>query len=83
MVSHPSEPNVRKPRGQAEAQPEPQERVARALARAGVASRREVERMIEEGRVALNGQVLPAPGAPAVAPGASEVPAGAMARSAA
>lgn len=61
MVSHPSEPNVRKPRGQAEAQPEPQERVARALARAGVASRREVERMIEEGRVALNGQVLSSP----------------------
>jgi 23S rRNA pseudouridine2605 synthase len=61
MVSHPSDPNVRKARGQAEAQPEPQERVARALARAGVASRREVERMIEEGRVALNGQVLSSP----------------------
>jgi 23S rRNA pseudouridine2605 synthase len=31
------------------------------LARAGVASRREVERLIEEGRVALNGQVLTTP----------------------
>ena len=31
------------------------------LARAGVASRREVERLIEAGRVALNGQVLTTP----------------------
>jgi 23S rRNA pseudouridine2605 synthase len=37
------------------------ERVAKALARAGVASRREVERLIEAGRVALNGQVLTKP----------------------
>jgi 23S rRNA pseudouridine2605 synthase len=37
------------------------ERVAKALARAGVASRREVERLIAEGRVALNGQVLTTP----------------------
>lgn len=37
------------------------ERVAKALARAGVASRREIERMIEAGRVALNGQVLTTP----------------------
>jgi 23S rRNA pseudouridine2605 synthase len=37
------------------------ERVAKALARAGVASRREVERLIEAGRVALNGQVLTSP----------------------
>jgi 23S rRNA pseudouridine2605 synthase len=33
------------------------ERVAKALARAGVASRREVERLIEAGRVRVNGQV--------------------------
>jgi 23S rRNA pseudouridine2605 synthase len=39
----------------------PDERIARALARAGVASRREVERMIEAGRVALNGRVLTSP----------------------
>jgi 23S rRNA pseudouridine2605 synthase len=34
------------------------ERIAKLLARAGVASRREVERMIADGRVALNGAVL-------------------------
>ena len=37
------------------------ERVAKRLARAGVASRREIERLIEAGRVALNGQVLTSP----------------------
>jgi 23S rRNA pseudouridine2605 synthase len=36
-------------------------RVAKALARAGVASRREVERLIEAGRVAMNGKVLTTP----------------------
>ncbi len=36
-------------------------RVAKLLARAGVASRRAVERLIEEGRVALNGEVLTTP----------------------
>jgi 23S rRNA pseudouridine2605 synthase len=39
----------------------PAERVAKALARAGVASRREVERLIAAGRVALNGAVLTTP----------------------
>lgn len=37
------------------------QRIAKLLARAGVASRREVERMIAEGRVALNGVVLDTP----------------------
>jgi 23S rRNA pseudouridine2605 synthase len=37
------------------------ERIAKVLARAGVASRREVERLIEAGRVALNGQTLTSP----------------------
>jgi len=37
------------------------ERIAKLLARAGVASRREVERMIGEGRVALNGVKLDTP----------------------
>ena len=37
------------------------ERVAKALARAGVASRRDVEKLIEAGRVALNGAVLTTP----------------------
>jgi 23S rRNA pseudouridine2605 synthase len=47
------------PRGPAAA--EGGDRIAKALARAGVASRREVERLIEAGRVALNGQVLTTP----------------------
>jgi 23S rRNA pseudouridine2605 synthase len=37
------------------------ERIAKRLARAGVASRREAERMIEESRVRLNGRVLDTP----------------------
>lgn len=37
------------------------ERIAKLLARAGVASRREVERMIEAGRIAINGEVLTTP----------------------
>src|SRR5437763_8982512 len=37
------------------------QRVAKLLARAGVASRREVERMIAEGRIALNGEKLTTP----------------------
>ncbi len=37
------------------------DRIAKLLARAGVASRREVERMIEEGRVKLNDEVVTTP----------------------
>jgi 23S rRNA pseudouridine2605 synthase len=37
------------------------QRIAKLLARAGVGSRRDVERMIEEGRVALNGEVVAQP----------------------
>jgi 23S rRNA pseudouridine2605 synthase len=37
------------------------ERIAKLLARAGVASRREVERMIADGRIALNGETLDTP----------------------
>jgi 23S rRNA pseudouridine2605 synthase len=44
------------------------DRIAKVLARAGVASRREIERLIEAGRVAINGQVLTTP-AVKVAPG--------------
>ncbi len=47
------------------ARPEPREtgpqRIAKLLARAGIASRRDVERMISEGRIALNGEVLTTP----------------------
>ena len=45
--------------GQADA--EGGERVAKLLARAGVGSRRDVERLIAEGRVAINGRVLETP----------------------
>ncbi|MET0250883.1 MAG: pseudouridine synthase [Novosphingobium sp.] len=37
------------------------ERIAKLLARAGIASRREIERMIADGRVALDGAVLTTP----------------------
>jgi 23S rRNA pseudouridine2605 synthase len=74
MVGHRNHPSERKPPGQAasapkapapehgsSAPPAAGERVAKALARAGVASRREVERLIAEGRVALNGTALMTP----------------------
>ena len=41
--------------------PEDGERIAKFLSRAGVASRREVERMIEAGRIMLNGTLLTTP----------------------
>jgi 23S rRNA pseudouridine2605 synthase len=37
------------------------ERIAKALARAGLCSRREAERWIEEGRISVNGKVLESP----------------------
>ncbi|RUM16625.1 pseudouridine synthase [Rhizobium phaseoli] len=37
------------------------ERISKVMARAGVASRRDIERMIMEGRVTLNGKVLETP----------------------
>lgn len=46
------------------------ERIAKALARAGVASRRDVERLIEERRVAINGVVVESP---AVKVGAGDI----------
>ncbi|MBE9638947.1 rRNA pseudouridine synthase [Salipiger pacificus] len=36
-------------------------RIAKVLARAGVASRREAEKMIEEGRISVNGKVIESP----------------------
>jgi 23S rRNA pseudouridine2605 synthase len=82
MVQHSSHPNRPSPAGQADADDDaardasddgpddgqPGERVAKVLARAGVASRREVERFIEAGRVRLNGEVLTTP-AVKIAPG--------------
>jgi 23S rRNA pseudouridine2605 synthase len=46
------------PPGAREAGPQ---RIAKLLARAGIASRREVERMIAEGRVAIDGQAVATP----------------------
>ncbi len=45
----------------ADAPPREGERIAKLLARAGVASRREVERLIGEGRVRLNDEVVTTP----------------------
>jgi len=60
---------VREARPARPARPEPStagaelapERISKLLARAGVASRRDVERMIMEGRVSVNGKVLDTP----------------------
>ncbi len=41
--------------------PDKPERIAKLLARAGVASRRDIERMIAEGRIALNGKPVEHP----------------------
>jgi len=58
---------IHAPRHTAPATPNPDappregERIAKLLARAGIASRREVERIIAEGRVSLNGEVVTTP----------------------
>ena len=77
-----------KPRGPKPGPPrdEGPQRIAKLMARAGVASRRDVERMIAEGRVALNGEKLTTPatlledlkgvtvdGQPVKAPGAARL----------
>ncbi len=61
LVSRPVKPSVPHP-ARAEAKPgkEPQ-RIAKLLARAGVASRREIERMIEDRRVAIDGVAIATP----------------------
>jgi 23S rRNA pseudouridine2605 synthase len=67
MVMHSWEPTAPEAQGQDEVSSEDPsqhsagERVAKAMARAGVASRRDVERLIEAGRVAINGKVLTTP----------------------
>jgi len=55
--STPSSPKPGSPKGSPKASP-PGDRIAKVLARAGVASRREAERMILEGRVKVNGKVI-------------------------
>jgi 23S rRNA pseudouridine2605 synthase len=61
IMVHDKQPIDSVPPGQGRGGAPGGERVAKALARAGVASRREVERLIEAGRVALNGKVLTTP----------------------
>ncbi len=48
-------------RGSGDGSSHPGERIAKVIARAGAASRREAERMIEAGRVAVNGRVINSP----------------------
>jgi 23S rRNA pseudouridine2605 synthase len=47
--------------GKGKSQTKPGERIAKAIARAGLASRREAETWIEAGRVAVNGAVIRSP----------------------
>ncbi|HEV2082643.1 MAG TPA: pseudouridine synthase [Brevundimonas sp.] len=47
--------------GKPEEAPKRSERIAKAMARAGIASRREVERLIGLGKVAVNGKILDTP----------------------
>jgi 23S rRNA pseudouridine2605 synthase len=71
MVKHSWDPTAPEAQGQDDdatehgpehgREPHDGERVAKALARAGVASRRDIERLIEAGRVAINGRVLTTP----------------------
>ena len=64
MVDHAGQPKAPPPSRQAAtglSDAAGGERVAKALARAGVASRREVERYIADGRVSLNGRTLQTP----------------------
>ena len=48
-------------RGPAPPREDGPQRIAKLLARAGIASRRDIERMIEEGRIALDGKMLTPP----------------------
>src|SRR5690606_27656896 len=50
-----------KPGPKADEAPKRSERIAKAMARAGIASRREVERLIGLGKVAVNGKILDTP----------------------
>ena len=50
-----------KPVARADDSADKPQRIAKLLARAGIASRREIERMIGEGRIALNGEALTTP----------------------
>ncbi|WP_435417312.1 pseudouridine synthase [Parerythrobacter aurantius] len=57
----PGKPQQPKPKAERAADRPDGDRIAKLLARAGVASRREIERMIGEGRVAVGGKVIDTP----------------------
>ncbi len=58
----PTDPPAREPQGtRRQTKGENEQRIAKLLARAGVASRREIERMIEARRVAINGIAIETP----------------------
>ena len=59
-IPKPANPHPARAAAAASGKGEPQ-RIAKLLARAGVASRREIERMIEGGRIALNGEAVTTP----------------------
>jgi len=61
MVAHQDDASPPEAEGQGDGGEVGAERIAKRLARAGVASRREVERLIEAGRVAVNGERLTTP----------------------
>jgi 23S rRNA pseudouridine2605 synthase len=52
---------MKEPKSYAPSESREGSRIAKLLARAGIASRREIERMIADGRIAINGQVLTTP----------------------
>ena len=60
-TKRPPVPRGRTPGGGPPPRAEGPQRIATLMARAGVASRRDVERMIAEGRVALHGELLTTP----------------------
>lgn len=59
MKRHPG--YTAKPKGAPKGDPREEQRIAKLLARAGIASRREIERMIAEGRIALDGVTIGTP----------------------
>ena len=59
--NHPGKPQQPKPKAERAADRPEGDRIAKLLARAGIASRREVERMIAEGRVSVGGKVIDTP----------------------
>ncbi|KAF0172323.1 MAG: 23S rRNA pseudouridine synthase [Rhodobacteraceae bacterium] len=60
QAATPAKPAAAKPTAKTAGTPEG-ERIAKVLSRAGVASRREAERMIELGEVSVNGKVITSP----------------------